>query len=154
MEKAELLRKIGKRLTSVREHLELFQGTMAEHLGISRVNLYRLEKGIVWPNAHIMNILRTRFNVSLDWLVTGEGDMIREEKEDKDKFDYGQDAGMVTSLLEVMHKVPFVRYAILNYFLDFYDEHQEVIEKTLSEYDRLQGKMKDRPEGMPIKKST
>lgn len=143
MEKGEFRKEIGKRLSAVREKYNILQGTMAKKLGISRVNLYRLEKGDVAPNAHIMYNLGTKFNISMEWLIRGGGKMIRSEKPGfRDKLDFGEYQDLGEELLDIMNKVPPVRYAVLGFFLDYCKMHDDLVKETLKEYEQTREKLK------------
>ena len=143
--KDEFRREIGKRLFAVRMHLDMNQEPMAEQLGISRANLYRLERGDILPNAYVLHILSKKYNISPEWLINGEDEMFRKKQPEVwNRSDFGKDAGLVEELVRLMRMFPFLRYEVLNFFMDLYDEHQEIIEKIESiqeEYKKkLEGK--------------
>lgn len=139
----EFRKEIGKRLSAVREKYNILQGTMAKQLGISRVNLYRLEKGEAPPNAYILYNLSTKFNISMEWLISGEGKMIRSEKPGyRDKLDFGEFQRIGEELFEIMYKVPFVKYAVLGFFSEYCKKYEGPVKRTLKEYEQTQEKLK------------
>ena len=66
------LRTLGRRLRELRG-FDLTQGELAKELGISQSQLSKYERGIVAPPADILFFIKQRFEVSIDWLLTGEG---------------------------------------------------------------------------------
>jgi len=66
------LRTLGRRLRELRG-IDLTQGELANELGISQSQLSKYERGVAAPPADILLIIKQRFQVSVDWLLTGEG---------------------------------------------------------------------------------
>ena len=66
------LRTLGRRLRELRG-LDLTQGELAKELGISQSQLSKYERGVAAPPADILFFIKQRFEVSIDWLLTGEG---------------------------------------------------------------------------------
>ena len=133
----EFLKTLGRRLLKVREHHGVKQGEMAQELEISRANLYRLERGDVPPNALVLKNLMSVYDVSINWFLTGKGEMILSlEKQASDEWEFGRDKDIVLDMLEVLYKVPYIRYKVLNYFYEQYQQDKEFIQKTKVEYDR------------------
>ena len=69
------MKEIGERIKEVRMKLRLSQQELASELGISQGHLSEVERGIRKPGGEMLNALKHKFNVSLDWLFTGEGMM-------------------------------------------------------------------------------
>lgn len=66
------LRTLGRRLRELRG-FDLTQGELAKELGISQSQLSKYERGFAAPPADILFFIKRRFQVSIDWLLTGEG---------------------------------------------------------------------------------
>ena len=134
--KEKLKKEIGARMRKIRKTLVYTQEKMVSHFDIGRANYSRIEKGEVLPGATILNVLKTRFNVSLDWLITNQGKMFVKEKDknaDKDKVDMGKYAEETRELLTYMEKVPMVKHAILSYFIQYKLQHKKIIQQALEE---------------------
>ncbi len=135
--KEELKKEIGDRLRKVRKTLGYTQEKMVEFFDIGRANYSRIEKGEVWPGANILHTLRTRFNISLDWLITNTGKMFTLEREKKvygeKKVDFGEYFEEVEELLSCIEKVPMVKHAILSYFFEYKIKNQDLIQQFLDE---------------------
>jgi transcriptional regulator with XRE-family HTH domain len=66
------LRTMGRRLRELRG-FDLSQGELAKELGISQSQLSKYERGVAAPPADILLFIKQRFQVSIDWLLTGQG---------------------------------------------------------------------------------
>jgi transcriptional regulator with XRE-family HTH domain len=66
------LKALGKRLRELRG-FDLTQEQFAEELGISQSQLSKYERGVAGPPADVLFFVKKRFQVSIDWLLTGEG---------------------------------------------------------------------------------
>lgn len=78
---------IPKRIKRIRETISYSQKQMCEFFHMSQSNYTKIENGHLNPNLEFMLILRTKFNINLNWLIAGEGEMyIRDSAiDDKDK---------------------------------------------------------------------
>lgn len=66
---------IGNRLKFCRKQLGLSQKTMAENAGIVRSYISHIESGAQNPSFDVLAKLSTTFNISIDWLLYGRGQM-------------------------------------------------------------------------------
>jgi transcriptional regulator with XRE-family HTH domain len=138
--KNELKKEIGQRMRKIRKALGYTQEQMVSYFNIGRANYSRIEKGEVHPGALILNTLRLKFNVSLDWLITNNGKMFlreRDKKEPNIHLDFGQSAEEISELLKYMEKVPMVKHAILSYFLEYKLKNRKIIQEALDEQNIL-----------------
>ena len=67
---------VGQRLRMAREHLGLTQKYVAESAGLTVRGYLNYEQGLRSAPAHLLNIYST-LNVDTNWLLTGEGEMMR-----------------------------------------------------------------------------
>jgi len=65
------LKALGRRLRELRG-FDLNQGEVADDLGISQSQLSKYERGVAAPPADVLFLIKRRFHVSIDWLLTGE----------------------------------------------------------------------------------
>ncbi len=114
---------IGKRIHDIRAALGLKQEQVALRLGCSRSNLSQVENGLILPGFTILSALRKELNVSVDWLLTGEGSMFIHEKE-KGLYllDFGKDTGEVKEMLEEMKESQALKYRMLSDFFTLIGE--------------------------------
>jgi len=67
--------KLGERLKRAREEKGISRKKLAQELHIDPKNIYEWEKGKVLPSSKYLAKLSKILNISLDWLLTGEGEM-------------------------------------------------------------------------------
>lgn len=72
---------IGIRLVKFRKSLGLSQVKMAEKTNVNRVYITQIETGKTTPSYNVIFNLITKCNLSIDWLITGKGDMTFEATE-------------------------------------------------------------------------
>ena len=64
----------GDRLEAARRNANLSQRELAKHIGIKNSTLQNWEDDVTEPRANKLNTLAGMLNVSLMWLINGEGD--------------------------------------------------------------------------------
>lgn len=64
----------GDRLAAAREALDLTQGQLAKRLGVKKSTIANWEDDRAEPRSNRLQMLAGVLNVSLIWLMTGEGD--------------------------------------------------------------------------------
>ena len=64
----------GDRVAGAREHAEMNQGQLARRLGIKKSTLIAWEDDMSEPRANKLSMMAGLLNVSIMWLLTGEGD--------------------------------------------------------------------------------
>jgi transcriptional regulator with XRE-family HTH domain len=67
------LKALGRRLREPRG-FELTQEEFPNELGVRQSQLSKFERGVAAPPAEVLFFVKKRFGVSLDWLLTGEGE--------------------------------------------------------------------------------
>lgn len=77
--------KIGKNIVEVRNSLNIKQKDFAKLLDLHAPALGRYERDEVLPGAESLAKLHTIFNVNLNWLLCGHGDMFVEPEPDHQK---------------------------------------------------------------------
>ncbi len=65
----------GKRLQTVRKKLQLSQEDISTQIGISYRAYSSYERGEREPNIVFLETLVTKFNINLNWLIAGVGEM-------------------------------------------------------------------------------
>lgn len=68
-------KEINKRILHLREHLKLSQEQFGEKIAIVKSGVSNIEKGTRNVNDRIIKLICTEFNVSEEWLRTGQGEM-------------------------------------------------------------------------------
>lgn len=69
---------IGQRVRHARKHAGLTQGELAKAVGMKQPSLSELERGLSRSSAYLFQIAKV-CEVNVEWLATGEGEMLRSE---------------------------------------------------------------------------
>ena len=86
----------GDRLEAARKNANLSQRELAKHIGIKNSTLQNWEDDVTEPRANKLNTLAGMLNVSLMWLINGEGDGL--EGSDENSV---SDANLDAALIEI-----------------------------------------------------
>ena len=77
---------IGERIKKVRRSNDMTQQEFADRIGSKRNTVATYEMGRSTPSAAVLSLISREFNVSEEWLRTGEGEMfIQQSKADEIK---------------------------------------------------------------------
>ena len=64
---------LGERIRKVRKDCSITQGKFAERMLVSASYISKIESGKELPSDIFLKLMSLEFDVSLDWLRTGEG---------------------------------------------------------------------------------
>jgi transcriptional regulator with XRE-family HTH domain len=78
---------IGERIKMLRKRLNMSQKKFSEMLDVSLITLQRYEKGEREPSSDFLINLKNKFNVNINWLLTGQGKMFLEEDKGDNKIE-------------------------------------------------------------------
>lgn len=67
------------KIKELRKSLNLNQSVFANKIGVHLQTLSRYERGEVRPSSELLKKISKEFDVNLNWLMTGEGSMLRNE---------------------------------------------------------------------------
>ena len=116
----KIKKEIGKRVVGLRQENGLNQAEMAGICGFGRSNLARIENGEVLITTKTLLRLKSKFNISVDWLLTGKG------------FKYSIDMGAydeeIKELLEEMGKDKRLKHHILGTLYAFMEKEKALRE--------------------------
>ncbi len=107
---------LNKQIKKHRTTMNLSQEELADRLYVTRQTISNWETGKNYPDIHSLLLMSSLFGVSLDQLIKGDLDIMREkiEKEDIKKFNfYG-------SIFTILLIVCIISIAPMIYFLEFY----------------------------------
>jgi transcriptional regulator with XRE-family HTH domain len=120
----------SKNLKTIRKTLGLTQEEMAGKLHTTKQTIFRYERGDIAPGLNILQHLLHDFKINLNWLLNEEentNNMFVAPKPD----DYGVYEEDKKELDYLMDHIPFVRSAILKYFILYKHDNKEEIRKFL-----------------------
>lgn len=122
----------GKRLREFRHMLGISQEQMAELFPLNTDDYAKIETGKMFPDEVFFYLLKQKYTISLNWLITGIGDMYQKEKPIEDEDDtYPTNADEINEMLMYMGKSPRFMHAIIVFFNEYLVKHKERIEKSL-----------------------
>ncbi|MFW9872548.1 MAG: helix-turn-helix domain-containing protein [Candidatus Thorarchaeota archaeon] len=78
-------KEIGNRIKYLREFLHLSQDQFAKKVGTHKQTISKYERGEQFPKVNMLNPWVDIFNVNLNWLLTGQGEMFLEKKQEEKK---------------------------------------------------------------------
>jgi transcriptional regulator with XRE-family HTH domain len=67
----------GERVILFRKDKKLSQQELADIIGVSRGYIGDIERNRSEPSSNFLTLLASKLNISVDWLLTGEGEMYR-----------------------------------------------------------------------------
>ena len=125
---------VGSRLKEIRQRLKMTQQQLGEKLGINGSAVAKHENGITFPTGKMLNILASKYTVSMDYLLCGRGTLFYEDKDipDSNRYKYIiREDKELAELVSMVSSMSWVRHAVLSYFQRFKLEHRHLIEKEL-----------------------
>lgn len=136
---------LANRIKEIRNSLNLNQKEFAERIKISKGYLSEIENGKYSPGFAFIYNLAKEFNVSLDYLFFGHGNIFAGElktgrpaptrpdiKDILSKIDPDND--MIHQMFDYMVRSPLVKHSILAFFSELLSIKKDIIEKSLDIY--------------------
>ena len=122
---------IGERFRQVREKIGLKQYELAKQLGCGKANISLIETGAIFPNIAIMNQLKNKFNVNLNFLIAGDGPVFNEEKNESfNILDFNEYKGDILTMLNEMKNSKSIMHQVLASFFEIkIVENPSILEK-------------------------
>lgn len=115
---------MNNRICELRKHLALTQTAFGNKIGLSRDAVASYERGNARPTAVALKCISTVFNVSLDWLENGEGEMFSGKSED----DIAIESALRNTSGSPALRAFLVAYSKLN------DQNRAILEQFVSDY--------------------
>ena len=115
----------GERVKEIRKSLEMTMEQFGSRLGVTKVAISRIEKGERNLTEQMSRVICREFNVSEEWLKTGDGEMYQQLSEDEEI------AGIVSDLLEEGKDNAF--YSVILEIVKTYNELSPASQKVLME---------------------
>jgi transcriptional regulator with XRE-family HTH domain len=122
---------IGKRLRDIREALNITLEKMQEITGFSKSLISAAEKGQKKPSSIYLYFLLDRFNVDLNYVFSGKGNMFKHIPKLLDPGD--PDLGhSCEELIYMIENVELVRYAMMTEYIKFKAQNKTLINEVLA----------------------
>lgn len=71
---------IGERIILIRKHLKLNQSDFALQLDVKQQTISQIENAVILPSLDLVYKITSKFCISYDWLLLGEGEMLRKDE--------------------------------------------------------------------------
>ena len=68
----------GERIKKIRNNLGLTREDLAKGFGVGENFVGHIEQGRTIPTPHLLFLLCLQYNVNVNWIITGEGEMFRD----------------------------------------------------------------------------
>ena len=127
---------LGSRLKKVRKRLHLNQDQLSEIAGLSKTTICDYEVGKTPPGINFLILLGKRYNVNLDYIVTGEGPMFKDVSQfpgikpgEKLFGDYDRE---VAQIFDYMGKSPMFLLDVVTMVTDFINKNKELIASSIN----------------------
>lgn len=124
---------IGLRLRNIRVWLNWTLDAVSKATGISRSYISDFERGFKLPTMKYLTYLHDTHNVSLNYILGSDEQMLRPVQENNAKPDFGKYADDVEELIFFIANVPHAMFAILGFFAQYKVEHKPFLKKYFEE---------------------
>ena len=103
---------IGKQIKKYRKEMELSQEELAEKIFVSRQTISNWENNKNYPDVKSLLLLSSLFNVSLDILIKGDIDEMKEKIKTEDINKFKQDSNIFALLLvlTILLPIPLMKF--------------------------------------------
>jgi len=124
----------GKRLSELRKMHDLTILELSKKSGLSKAMISETEAGKNKPSPNLMLALIKLFNVNINWLLTGEGEIYQKPGEVKQKPAVeGEFNDLYYDLLWHLENTPVVRYSVMGFFSEYMHKYRDRIDKNKGE---------------------
>ena len=89
---------LGYRLKSLRKQHALSQSDLGKMIGVSKVSISGYEKGIRVPSMEVLNLILNVFNVSADYILGREVNVVCEGSEDSSSLMAKSDVDIIREI--------------------------------------------------------
>jgi len=133
--KTEEIAAIGNRIKQVRTHLRIQQKEMAQKLGITSAHLSEIEKGKSSPSIEVVLKITNIYNMSLEFLFLGRGEMLYISGLEKapEKFTFDSSVTSREKLIWMLKKSDYFSILVMGSAAKVMLEQYDLILKTVSE---------------------
>ena len=140
----EINREFGQRLVKVRKSLNIIQKDLAAAVGMHACNLSAVESGKSSPTARLLHKLSTTFDISLDFLFRGTGEMFLTDKikKAKDKANAVENIDSLEDMIWVALHSNMFKNTILGHAATYYYVNRESIKLDIKQKSKKEAKEK------------
>lgn len=138
--KTEEIAAIGNRIKQVRIHLRIQQKEMAQKLEITSAHLSEIEKGKSSPSIEVVLKMTNIYNMSLEFLFLGRGEMLYNSGREKapGKFTFDSSVTSREKLIWMLKKSDYFSILVMGSAAKVMLEQYDLILQTVSEDTNLE----------------
>jgi len=128
---------IGQRIKFFRNALGITIADLSRKAGLSIGMISETETGKNKPSPNLMLALLEFYHLNLNWLLTGEGEMLVSDSPPAlpEKKEYGYLDEEVQQLLWHLEHTMVVRLAVVGFFLEYLYQNEELIKRETGKWD-------------------
>ena len=126
----------GRRLKFFRNTRDITISDLSAKTGLSKGMISETETGKNKPSPNLMLALLNIYNLNLNWLLTGEGEMFitDAEKLPQEKKNFGEHNDEIHELLWHLEHTLVVKLAVVGFFLEYMHQNEDIIKKSKEEH--------------------
>jgi transcriptional regulator with XRE-family HTH domain len=143
--KKDDLKAIGERVTQVRKALRIAQKEIAAAIEMAPSYLSEIESGKANPGPGFFLRLSRQYNVSIEYLFHGRGEMFYDSKQNiiEKEFSLDEEVDSIDHLLWLMKQSPLIKNSIFCYASKFVAENEDFIRRSLAKAKKRREREKD-----------
>lgn len=125
---------LGSRLKKIRKTLRLKQDEMADLLDISGCYISNIENGSGNPGVEFFYKISEKFNVSLDYLFHGIGDMFLKNKSPGPEKKFIDEIETTDDLVWLLENSPMFRNMTMGFCAKYLYENEPIIKRNIKSF--------------------
>jgi transcriptional regulator with XRE-family HTH domain len=134
---------LGKRIKAIRKAMKLSQKEFAQSLDTSNTILSNVELGISWPSPGIIFNMALKFNINLDFLFLGNGDLFQDKRKTKSNdYVFNKDMESIDDIVALAKNSPLFRFAVIGYSVQYCYQNEEILKRNIEENKITRGETK------------
>jgi transcriptional regulator with XRE-family HTH domain len=130
----------GQRLKYFRNTQNITISELSAKTGLSKGMISETETGKNKPSPNLMLALLNIYGLNLNWLLTGEGEILSKKCEGglpSQKKDYGELNDEIHELLWHFEHTLVVKLAIIGFFLEYMHQNEDIVKDNREQYKKL-----------------
>jgi len=127
------LKEMGRRIKKIRDELRITQKKMTSVLKMSACSLSEIETGKGNPGFAFFFKISTRYNVNLEYLFHGTGEMFKRSKlkNNQNEYEYKSEIETIDDLYWYLENSSLLRAQVIGFAAKFKCDNEEIIKKNV-----------------------
>ncbi|MCP4215746.1 MAG: helix-turn-helix transcriptional regulator [bacterium] len=124
---------LGARIKTARQAIGITMEVLSEVMGFAKSNVSLVENGHQRPTLNYFRVLYEKYDVDLNYLFSGEGEIFRQGTARARKKEPTAADSALEEMLYMVENLEMVRFAMLSYYIGFKTQNKSVIKELLGE---------------------